>query len=152
MFNMNRVNLGKSNPSLYKKVLELDNLVTQALLDAGIEEGFTHLLKLRASQINQCAFCIRMHTQDALNHGESIERVTLLNAWQETNYFSDSERASLQLVEDITRIADDQVPDSTYKKASEHLNNEQIAAIEWLAITINTWNRIGISSRYLVQP
>lgn len=79
---MSRINLGKSAPELYQKVAELDQLATAHLTAAGITEGFAHLLKIRASQINQCAFCIRLHTQDALKSGESIDRIGLLNAWQ----------------------------------------------------------------------
>lgn len=149
---MKRINLGKSNPTLYKCVAELDKLASQVINDAGIDEGFSHLLRLRASQINQCAFCIRLHTQDALKHGESIERITLLSAWEESQYFSSLERSALKLTEKITLIADDQVPDAIYKEAATYLTEEQIAAIEWLAITINTWNRIAISSRYTVEP
>lgn len=149
---MKRINLGKSNPTLYKCVAELDKLASQVINDAGIDEGFSHLLRLRASQINQCAFCIRLHTQDALKHGESIERITLLSAWEESQYFSSLERSALKLTEKITLITDDQVPDGIYKEAATYLTEEQIAAIEWLAITINTWNRIAISSRYTVEP
>lgn len=149
---MTRINLGKSNPTLYKCVAELDKLASIVINDAGIDEGFSHLLRLRASQINQCAFCIRLHSQDALKHGEKIERITLLSAWRESQYFSDLERSALELTEKITLIADDQVPDAIYKKAATYLTEAQIAAIEWLAITINTWNRIAISSRYTVEP
>lgn len=149
---MKRINLGKSNPALYKCVAELDKLASQVINDAGIDEGFSHLLRLRASQINQCAFCIRLHTQDALKHGESIERISLLSAWEESQYFSSLERSALKLTEKITLIADNQVPDAIYKVAATYLTEEQIAAIEWLAITINTWNRIAISSRYTVEP
>ena len=91
---MQRINLGKTAPDLYKKVAELDQIATAKVYQSGIAEGFSHLLKLRASQINQCAFCIRMHTQDALKTGESIDRITLLNAWRETEYFKDDERGS----------------------------------------------------------
>ena len=77
---MKRINLGQANLDLYKKVVELDQLAMQQIDESGINHGFAHLLKLRASQINQCAFCIRLHTQDALQAGENIDRITLLNA------------------------------------------------------------------------
>ena len=79
---MSRINLGQSAPDLYKKVAELDSLAMQKMQEANLDEGFAHLLKLRASQINQCAFCIRLHTQDALKSGETAERISLLNAWR----------------------------------------------------------------------
>ena len=149
---MQRVNLGQTHPDLYKKVVELDQISTQHVLESGIPEGFSHLLKLRASQINQCAFCIRIHTQDALKAGESLERISLLNAWRETEFYSDSERAALQLIESLTLVSDQQIPDEVYELARLYLTDAQIAAIEWLGIVINAWNRIAISSRYTVKP
>lgn len=147
---MARVNLSKALPDLYQKIGELDQGVTQALKRARIPEGFSHLLKLRASQINGCDFCIKIHSQDAFNGGESLDRISLLAAWRETEEFSPFEKAALNLVETITEIAVGQIPDSIYQQANEVLNDEQIAAIEWAAIVINSWNRIAIASRYPV--
>lgn len=149
---MSRINLGQSAPELYKKVAELDALAMQKVQEAQLNEGFAHLLKLRASQINQWAFCIRMHAQNALKTGESAERIALLNAWRETEYYDQAERAALALIEAITLIAVDQVPDAIYEDALPFLTDAQISAIEWLAIVINAWNRIAISSRYSVKP
>ena len=146
-----RINLGKSVPVLYQSVIELDRLVSAALATAGIAEGFSHLLRLRASQINQCAFCSRLHTRDALASGEPIDRVAVLAAWRETKYYTQKERAALKLVEAITMISDGQVPDTLYEQAAANLSQEEVAAIEWLAVVINTWNRIAISSRYPVE-
>lgn len=146
-----RVNLGKSAPNLYQTVVELDRLVSEALTSAGVTEGFSHLLRLRASQINRCAFCVRLHARDALASGESSDRLAVLAAWEETDYFSPKERAALELVEAITLISDDQLPDAIYKQASESLSEEEVSAIEWLAVVINTGNRIAISSRYPVK-
>ena len=149
---MQRVNLGKTAPELYKTVLELENLSMQQVKQAGLEIGFSHLLKLRASQINQCAFCVRMHTQYAIKSGESIDRITLISAWRESQYFSEKERAALLLIEEITLIAQQHFPDQAYENAKKVLNDDEITAIEWIAIVINTWNRIAISSQYLVTP
>lgn len=148
---MERINLGKSAPALYKGVAELDRLVTQALDVAGIAEGFAHLLRLRASQINQCAFCVRLHARDAMASGESADRVAVLPAWRETGYFNARERTALELVEAITLISDGQVPDAIYEQAAKTLSSEELSAIQWLAIVINAWNRIAISSRYPVK-
>lgn len=93
-----------------------------------------------------------MHAQDALKTGESAERIALLNAWRETEYYDQAERAALALIEAITLIAVDQVPDAIYEDALPFLTDAQISAIEWLAIVINAWNRIAISSRYSVKP
>lgn len=149
---MQRLNLAQSAPELYKTVIELDRLATLHIKQAGIAEGFSHLIKLRASQINQCAFCIRMHSQDALKHGESLERITLLNAWRESEYFTDKEQAALALIEEITLIARDPLSQTVYEQAKNVLSADEISAIEWLAIVINTWNRIAISSHYRVRP
>lgn len=146
-----RVNLGKARPELYQAVSSLNTLASQAAESAGLEKGFCHLLRLRASQINQCAFCVRMHTRDALASGEPSDRVSVLPGWRETEYFSEKERAALELTEAITRISEGQVPDSVYTKAVESLSNDEIAAIEWLSVVINIWNRIAIASRYPVK-
>lgn len=147
-----RINLGKSAPNLYQAVAALDRLSTEAATAAGIAEGFAHLLRLRASQINQCAFCVRMHARDALASGESGDRISILHAWRETAYFSAKERAALELVEAITLIAEGQVPNAVYEHAAANLSRVEISAIEWLAVVINAWNRIAISSRYPVEP
>jgi alkylhydroperoxidase family enzyme len=93
-----------------------------------------------------------MHTSDALSSGESIERVSVLPAWRETDYFTDKERASLELMEAMTFIADGQVPEAVYERAAATLSKEEIAAVEWLGVVINAWNRVAISSRYPVKP
>jgi AhpD family alkylhydroperoxidase len=149
---MERLNLGKSAPDIYKAVGAVDRLVSEALASAGISQGFAHLLRLRASQINHCAYCIKVHTRDALASGEAAERATVLPAWRETDYFSAKERAALELVEAVTLISEGQVPDAVYERAAAVLSANEIVAIEWLAIVINSWNRIAISSRYPVRP
>jgi len=149
---MQRINLSKTAPELYKTVIELENLSMQKVQQAGIKIGFSHLLKLRASQINQCAFCVRMHTQDAIKVGESIDRIALISAWRESEYFSAKERAALTLIEEITLIAQQHFPDAVYEQATKVLSSDEITAIEWIAIVINTWNRIAISSQYKVAP
>ncbi|MGE3151477.1 MAG: carboxymuconolactone decarboxylase family protein [Nitrospiraceae bacterium] len=146
-----RINLGTFSPALYQAVVALDRLASDATTQAGISDGLSHLLRLRASQINQCAFCVRLHTRNALASGESSDRISVLAAWRETDYFTQKERAALKLVEAITLISDGQLPDTVYEQASAHLSKEEIAAIEWLAVVINTWNRIAISSRYPVK-
>lgn len=91
-----------------------------------------------------------MHTRDAIASGESTDRLSVLPAWRDTSYFNEKERSALALVEAITKISDGQVPDATYDQAHAKLTEEEISAIEWLCIVINTWNRIAIASRYAV--
>ena len=147
-----RVNMGKAAPALYQTVAGLDRQAGEALAAAGIAEGFSHLLRLRASQINGCAFCIRLHARDALASGESADRLAVLPAWRETGYFDQGERAALALVEAMTLIADGQLPDALYAEVAAVLDESKIVAIQWLAVVINSWNRIAIASRYPVAP
>jgi len=147
-----RANLGKANPELYQAIAALDQQTAKAVKAAGIADGFAHLLRLRASQINQCEFCVRMHSKDALSSGESPDRLAVLPAWRESAYFTEEEQAALKLVEAVTLISHHQLPDAIYAEAASVLSVEKIAAVEWLAIVINSWNRIAISSRYPVKP
>jgi AhpD family alkylhydroperoxidase len=147
----NRINLGKTNPNMFDKVIELKNEVKLLMNKAKIPEGFSHLLLLRASQINGCAFCLRMHTKDAVSCGESIERISVIPTWRETQYFNEKERASLALIEAISNISQGQVPHEVYEDATKVLNEDEIVAVEWSAIVINTLNRIAITSRYEVK-
>lgn len=147
-----RVNIGKTAPQLYQGVAELDKLAGAYASASGLATGFTHLLRLRASQINQCAFCVRMHTRDALESGETADRISVLPAWRETRYFTGKERAALALIEAITLVAEGQIDDAVYADAAATLSDDEIAAVQWLGVVINAWNRIAISSRYLVAP
>jgi len=147
-----RINLGKATPDAYKAVLGLEQAASAAAKKAGLADGLTHLLRLRASQINQCAFCVKMHAADALKAGEPIERLSVLPAWRETEYFTPKERAALALTEAVTLVSTGQVPDEVYESAAQELSGEELAAVEWIAIVINTWNRVAIASRYEVGP
>ena len=147
-----RVNLGKTVPELYKAVAQLEQIASETGITGAITVGFAHLLRLRASQINGCAFCVRMHTRDALSKGETSDRVSVLPAWRETEYFTDKERAALELMEAVTLISQGQVEDALYARVAEVLSAEEISSVEWLAVVINAWNRIAIASRYPVKP
>ncbi len=147
-----RVNLGKVAPKLYQSMVQLEGHVVAITKAAGIADGFAHLLRLRASQVNQCTYCVRMHARDATAAGESNDRLAVLAAWRESAYFTPKERAALELVEAVTLVAVGQVPDEVYARAAAALSAEEIAAVEWIAVVINAWNRIAIASRYPVAP
>lgn len=147
-----RIKLGKAVPELYQTLGSLDEVVTVAGEAADMSVGFMHLLRLRASQINQCPYCVRLHTRDAMASGETSDRISLVSAWRDTEYFDDKERAALALVEAITLIADGQVPDAVYAEAAAVLTEQEIAAVESLAVVINAWNRFSIASRVRVKP
>ncbi|MET0993272.1 MAG: carboxymuconolactone decarboxylase family protein [Mycobacterium sp.] len=145
---MMHVNLSKQHPTAYKSVVALNKEVDQALTQAGLEPKLIELVKVRVSQLNGCAFCLRMHTRDALDKGETTDRLAVVAAWWESQYFTEQERAALALAEEVTQLP---VPDRReWDNAS--LNEEQVSAISWLAIVMNTWNRIAIRSHYPVAP
>jgi AhpD family alkylhydroperoxidase len=147
-----RVDIGKSAPKVSQAIDALDGLISDYVSATGMASGFVHLLRLRASQINQCAYCVRLHTRDALACGESPDRISLVAAWRESHYFSDKERASLALIEAVTLLSDGQIPDPVYAEAERWLTKEEIAAVEWTGVMINIWNRIAVASRMQVRP
>lgn len=138
-----RINIQKIEPNAYKAMFELEKyLSTTSLSSTQLE-----LIKIRASQINGCAFCIDMHTKDALKKGESAERIFLLNAWNETKIFTEAEKTILAMTEEITLIHQKGLSEETYKKAEKLYDNNEIAQIIMAIATINSWNRIAISTR-----
>lgn len=138
----NRVNIEATQPKAYKAMYALEGyLATTALTNTQKD-----LIKIRASQINKCAFCINMHTEDAIKHGETLQRIFLLSAWNETNLFTEQEKALLAITEEVTLIADHGVSDETYKKAAQFFDETFIAQIIMAVATINAWNRIAIST------
>lgn len=145
-----RPNLGKQEPELYKAALAMAQQADAAALDAGLSGQLLELVKIRVSQLNGCAFCLRAHTHDALAKGETLDRLAVLPAWRETSYFSPVERQALALAEQVTRIGD--APDHEAADPEVPLTAPQAAAVAWVAIAINTFNRIAITSRYTVAP
>jgi AhpD family alkylhydroperoxidase len=117
------------------------------LANSGLERSLYHLVKTRASQINGCAFCIHMHTRDARAHGETEERLYLLNAWRESPLYSDRERAALAWTEALTRIAETQAPDDVYEEVRKHFSEQETVNLTMLIGMINLWNRFAISMR-----
>lgn len=145
---MTTTNIAQEEPGLYKAVLALAQDADAAALDSGLSPGFVELLKVRVSQLNGCAFCLRWHTRDALAKGESADRVAVLPAWRETSYFHATERAALGLAEHVALI-DERGRDDPDTGA---LSPEQVAAVSWVVLVIGTLNRVAITSRYVVAP
>ena len=117
------------------------------LSGCGFDHKFMHLLKLRASQINGCAYCIDMHAIDARAAGETEQRLYALDAWRETPFFDERERAALAWVEAVTLVAQGHVPDAVYQEARQHFSEKELVDLTYLATTINAWNRLAISLR-----
>lgn len=145
---MHTVNLSKQQPDAYQALSALSQEVDAAVLAAGLDQKLAELVKLRVSQLNGCAFCLRLHTRDAIAAGESTDRLAVVAAWWESQYFTEQERAALALAEDVTRLP---VPDpQAWDNGS--LTDDQVAAISWLAIVMNAWNRVAVRSHYPVAP
>lgn len=138
-----RSNLSWLDPKAFEAMLCLEKYLTECDLDKVLLE----LIKTRASQMNGCAYCINMHTQDAIGIGETAQRLFLLNAWRETDLFTKKEKAVLELTEAMTLIADRSVSDEVYDAARAHLTDKEMAAALLAIVTINGWNRIAITLR-----
>lgn len=115
--------------------------------NSGLEPGLLELVKLRASQINGCAFCVDMHTKDARAQGETEQRLYALSVWEETPFYSARERAALAWTEAVTQVADSRVPDSVYEIARQQFSEKELVDLTLAVIAINSWNRLAISFR-----
>ncbi|MGR4854260.1 carboxymuconolactone decarboxylase family protein [Streptomyces sp. LARHCF252] len=144
---ISRVALKKITPDVSAAMGSLHSAAVSAARDAKVEPELLELVRIRASQINGCAFCLDMHTRDARAQGETEQRLYTLNAWRETPFFTERERAALALTEAVTLVHDCRVPDEVYAEAAEVFDENQIAALIWAATVINAYNRIAIATR-----
>lgn len=147
-----KVNISKQFAEPYEAFVAFDARVKEAADAAGLPALLIELVKIRVSQINGCAFCLRMHTRDAIAAGESADRLAVLPAWWESQYFDELERAALTVAERVTRIAEEHTSPEPAVDVEAVLSKPQIAAVTWLAIEMNGWNRIAIASHYPVGP
>ena len=125
----------------------LDRAATKELDRVDFDPRLRELVRIRASQLNGCAYCIDMHTKDARAIGETEQRIYALPAWKETPYFTDRERAALAFTESVTLLATDHVPSEAYDAVAAELTADEVAALVSLIVTINAWNTIGVSTR-----
>ena len=137
-----RMDFTKVAPEAYKHLIALEQTIAPK-----IDKTLYHLLKVRASQINGCAFCIGMHTDEALRDGEKIERLMMLDAWDESSLFNEKERALLEWVEEVTLISEGHARKEAFDALKAHFSEEEIVWLTLASAMINTWNRIAISSR-----
>jgi AhpD family alkylhydroperoxidase len=134
--------------SYLKSPLTAAMIALQRQVEAsGLEHSILELVKIRASQINGCAYCIDMHTKDARALGETEQRIYALSAWRETPFFTDRERAALEWAEAVTRVSADQVPDAVYEAVAPHFTEAELVALTFALVAINGWNRLAISFR-----
>ena len=137
-----RMNYAQIDPDVRNAMMHLERYVRQS----GLDPKMLELVKIRASQINGCAFCIDMHTIDARAAGETEQRLYLLNAWRESPFYSDAERAALELTETLTQISTHHVSDELYARVREHFSEKQYIQLVMAINTINSWNRLSIAT------
>jgi AhpD family alkylhydroperoxidase len=143
---VDRIKIYKTSPELYDAMMALSNAAAKDI-DAELGE----LIKIRASQINHCAFCLDMHTRDARKHGVSDQKLDVIAAWEEAGrLFTERERAALALAEAITELGDGHVSDEVYERAADVFSERELGQVIALAVTINAWNRINVTIR--LQP
>ncbi|WP_099371349.1 carboxymuconolactone decarboxylase family protein [Sphingobacterium sp. 1.A.5] len=142
-----RINIQDLEPKAYRGMLALESFLNSC----GLSKTHLHLIKIRASQMNGCAYCINMHTQDALKDGETAARLFLLDAWRETESYSSEERIILAITEEVTFIHKHGLSDKTYDEAKKIFDDNYIAQIIMAVVTINGWNRIAISTLKLPE-
>lgn len=140
-----RIDIPKVDPAAYQAMYALEKYLSTSKIDPILSE----LIKMRASQINGCAFCLNMHSADARKIGETEQRLYLLSAWKETTLFTEKEKAVIALTEEVTLISN-HVSDATYQKVASFFSEAEIANIIMAIVTINAWNRIAITSKVIV--
>jgi AhpD family alkylhydroperoxidase len=138
-----RIHYAKAAPGVYDAMDALDRYLGQC----GLEKTLLFLVYLRASQLNGCAYCLDMHWKDLRAAGEKEQRLYSLDAWRESPYYSDRERAALAWTEAVTRIADAHAPDDVYATAKAHFDERALADLTLAIVTINAWNRLSIAGR-----
>ncbi|MDN0073757.1 carboxymuconolactone decarboxylase family protein [Crenobacter sp. SG2303] len=135
-----RIRYDEVAPHVLKAMLGLE----KALAETQLEPSLRELVKIRASQLNGCAYCVDMHSSDALKAGEQTRRLLSLTTWHETPFFSARERAALLWTETLTLVSERHAPDEIYQQVAEHFNERELAELTFAIATINAWNRIGI--------
>jgi len=130
-------------PGTYRAMAGLERY----LHESSLEQPLIHLIKLRASQINGCAYCLDMHWKDLKSIGESDQRLYELNAWEESPFYTDRERAALAWTESVTKVSETRVPDSVYEEVRKQFSEKELADLTVAIATINAWNRLAIASR-----
>jgi AhpD family alkylhydroperoxidase len=142
-----RLEFGSLAPGFLRAMTQLDRAATKELDLAGIDPRVRELVRIRASQLNGCAYCIDMHTKDARAIGETEQRIYALSAWRETPFFTDRERAALAFTETVTMLSDTHVPDEAYAAVAAEYSEQEVAALISLIVMINAWNAVGVATR-----
>ncbi|SFT58995.1 alkylhydroperoxidase AhpD family core domain-containing protein [Actinopolyspora lacussalsi subsp. righensis] len=145
-----RMNLAEATPEVYRAMRNLEQSIQEELKRTGVEKEIYELVKIRASQLNGCAFCLDMHLSDSRELGISQQRLDVLPAWREVELYSERERAALELAEAVTLVSESHVDDEVWQRVRETFSEAEAAVLTWAATGINSWNRLAITSR--AQP
>ncbi|MEV0749208.1 carboxymuconolactone decarboxylase family protein [Streptomyces sp. NBC_01220] len=146
-----RVFIDKQSPKAYRALVEAADAVRAVADEAGLDRRLVELINLRVSQLNGCAFCLDVHTRAALRAGETTQRLGVLAAWRDTELFTERERTALALAEVTTDPANAVAQDGAYEQARQVLDEDEISAVIWVAITINAFNRVSVLSKHHVR-
>ena len=138
-----RIDLMQVNPGIFQAMFALERQVRKA----GFDSKLIDLVRMRASQINGCAYCLDMHSKDARAGGETEQRLYGLDAWRETPYYSERERAALEWTEAVTLVAETRVPDDVYERVRAQFSEDELAHLTLAVVAINGWNRLNIAAR-----
>jgi AhpD family alkylhydroperoxidase len=138
-----RIDITRVNPGIMQAMFALERQIRKS----GLDQKLLELVRMRASQINGCAYCLDMHSKDARANGETEQRLYGLNAWRETPYYSDRERAALELTESLTLVAERGVPDEVFDRVKQQFSEDEIAHLSLAIVSINGWNRLNVAAR-----
>lgn len=141
-----RLNYYAAAPQAMKAMMGLEKAISESVLPLALRE----LVRIRASQINGCAYCVDMHTADAVNQGETLRRLAALSTWKETPFFNQQERAALLWTETLTLVATTHAPDDIYEEVAAAFNDQELVELTFVIATINAWNRFGVG--FAMQP
>lgn len=142
-----RVHIDKQDAGAYRALVVLSTTVQEAAAAVNIQPAFIEVIRLRVSQLNGCAFCLRTHARAAVKAGETADRIAVLSSWRETEYFTPRERAALELAEAVTLVDHGPVGEDLYRRVAATLSEAEISAVAWIAIVMNSFNRVRITNR-----
>ena len=147
-----RVHLSRTEPEAYKALAAFSDTVARICTDNGIDDRLKEIVMLRSSQLNGCAYCVRVHTDRAITAGLTTDEMMQIGAWRESGVFTDRERAGLELAEAYVNIGDGGVSDEVYDSVGSVLTEKEYAALSWACVSINAFNRVAVAGRYPVPP
>lgn len=147
-----RVHLSRSEPEAYKALAAFSTAVHKIATANGVDDRLKELVMLHVSQLNGCAYCVRVHVERAGKAGVSTDEMMQLSVWRESDVFSEREQAALELAESFTYIHEAGIPDDVYNKVGAILSEKEYTGVSWISVSINSFNRVAIAGRYPVPP